>query len=137
MLFTVEQQKALFRRTVQKLCRLQTQFLPDLGGCQLVFSVGAVCPFVIVPAGRLGLAGDAFQRNAHLVADTDDALGFFIGVFVELAVFGALNEDAHFVVVDLAELIEIQAGDDAHLFIHVALGMQVFAEAGADVGQAA
>ena len=54
-----------------------------------------------------------------------------------MGVFRALDQDAHFVVVHLAELIQVQAGDDAHLFVHVALGVQVAAEAGADVGQAA
>ena len=37
----------------------------------------------------------------------------------------------------MAELIKVQAGHDAHLFVHVALGMQVFAEAFADIRQAA
>ena len=84
-----------------------------------------------------GAAGHALQRNAHFVADADDALRLFVGIFVELAVFAALNQDAHLVVVHLAELVQVQAGDDAHLFVHVALGVQVFAEAGADVGEAA
>ena len=87
--------------------------------------------------GCFGLAGDALQRNADLVTDADDALGLFVGVFVELGIFRALDQDAHLVVVHLAELIQVQAGDDAHLFVHVALGVQVAAEAGADVGQAA
>lgn len=137
MLFAVEHQIALLGCAVQKLRSLQTQFLAYLGCGQLLLPIGALRTLVIVPAGGFGLAGDALQGNAHFIADADDALGFFVGVFVQLAILGALNQDAHLVVVDLAEFIEIQAGDDAHLFVHVALGVQVFAEAGADVGQAA
>ena len=37
----------------------------------------------------------------------------------------------------MTELIQVQAGNDAHLLVHVALFMQIFAKAGADVGEAA
>jgi len=83
--------------------------------------------------GCFGLGGDALQRNANLVTDADDALRLFVGVFVKLGIFRALDQDANLVVVHLAELVQVQAGDDAHLFVHVALGVQVAAEAGADV----
>ena len=74
--------------------------------------------------GCFGLGGDALQRNANLVTDADDALRLFVGVFVKLGIFRALDQDANLVVVHLAELVQVQAGDDAHLFVHVALGVQ-------------
>jgi hypothetical protein len=37
----------------------------------------------------------------------------------------------------LAEFVQIQAGDDVDLFVHVALGTQVLAEAGANLGHLA
>jgi hypothetical protein len=137
VLFAIKYQKAQFRCSLQKLRRLQAQLLPNLGRRQLVACAGAICGLLVVLSGGFGGAADSLQWNTHLFTDADDALGFFVGVFVELAVFTALDQDAHLVVVHLAELIQVQTGDDAHLFIHVALGMQVFAEAGADVGEAA
>lgn len=62
---------------------------------------------------------------------------FLIGVAEQFAVVAAANEDAHFVVVDLAELVEVEAGDNGQLFVEIALGVQVLAEAGAHVGQLA
>lgn len=80
-------------------------------------------------------AGDPFQRDAHLFTDSDDPLCFGIGIAVELSVVRAQNQDAHLVVVYLAEFVEVQAGDDAHFLIEVALGMEVLAKAGADIGE--
>lgn len=81
------------------------------------------------------VACDALQRDAHLFAHPDNALGFIVGIAVQVAVFRTLDQYPHLVVIHLAELIEIQAGDDAHLFIEVALGMEVLAKAGADIGE--
>ena len=58
-------------------------------------------------AGRFGFNGHAFERDADFFADADDALGFLVGVFVQLAVLVAQDEDAHFVVVHLAELVQV------------------------------
>lgn len=80
-------------------------------------------------------AGDPFQRDAYLFTDSDDPLRFGIGIAVELSVVRAQNQDAHLVVVHLAEFVEVQAGDNAHLLIEVALGMEIFAKAGADIGE--
>ena len=81
------------------------------------------------------VACDALQRDAHLLAHPDNALGFIVGIAVQVAVFRTLDQYPHLVVIHLAELIEIQAGDDAHLFIEIAFGMQILAEAGANIGQ--
>lgn len=81
------------------------------------------------------VACDALQCDAHLLAHSDNALGFIVGIAIQVAVFRTLDQYPHLVVIHLAELIEVQAGDDAHLFIEVALGMEVLAKAGADIGE--
>ena len=63
----------------------------------------------VVPIAGIGFAGDTLQRNAYLVTYPDDSLGFFADVFVQLAVFGASNQNAHLVVIDLTKLIQVQA----------------------------
>ena len=88
---------------------------------------------MVVP--HLGQAGAPFQCDAHLFTDSDDPLRFGIGIAVELSVVRAQNQDAHLVVIYLAEFVEVQAGDNAYLLIEVALGMEVLAKAGADIGE--
>ncbi len=81
------------------------------------------------------VACDALQRDANLFANPDNPLGFIIGITVKVMIFRALDQYPHLVVIDLTELVEIEAGDNAHLFIEIALGMEVFAKAGADIGE--
>src|SRR5256885_10411020 len=64
-------------------------------------------------------------RSTNLIADADDALGLVVSVSVELRILGTFNQDAHLVIVHLAELVQVQARDDAHGLAKVALGMQV------------
>ena len=81
------------------------------------------------------VACDALQRDANLFANPDNPLGFIIGITVKVMIFRALDQYPHLVVIDLTELVEIEAGDNAHLLIEIALGMEVFAKAGADIGE--
>ncbi len=53
----------------------------------------------------VGLARHSLNRYSNLVADPNDPLRFLVGILVELAVCRALNQNAHLVVVDLAELV--------------------------------
>lgn len=113
--------------------------LGDFGGGEFFRAVAAGAGFVVGGIGAVAGGGgfvrsaDSFHADAHFVADADDALRLFVGVFVEFGIVLAANQDAHFVVVDLAELVEVQAGDDGVGLVQVALGVQVFAEAGADI----
>ena len=50
----------------------------------------------------------------------------------EFGVFRARDKDAHFIVVDLVEFVEIEARDDTEFLVEVAFGLEIFAEAGAD-----
>lgn len=96
------------------------------------FLITTIC--ACTGGNRLLLDGaDTLHADPYLIADADDALCLFVSVFVEFGVLIAADEDPHLVVIDLAELVQIQAGDDGALFIQIALGMQVFAEAGADI----
>ncbi len=114
--------------------------LGDAGGGEFLRAVAVGAGLVVGGVGAIAGGGgfvhgaDTFHADAHFITDADDALRFFVGVFVEFGVVLAADEDAHFVVVDLAELVEVQAGDDGVGLIQVALGMQVFAKAGADIG---
>lgn len=113
--------------------------LGDFGGGEFLRAVAAGAGFVVrsvgvVTGGRFFVCrAHAFHADAHFVADANDALRFFVGVFVEFGIVIAADEDAHFVVINLAELVEVQAGNDGVFFVQVALGMQVFAKAGAYV----
>lgn len=112
--------------------------LGDAGGGEFLRAVAVGAGFVVGGVGAVAGSGfvhgaDTLHADAHFIADADDALRFFVGVFVEFGVVLAADEDAHFVVVDLAELVEVQAGDDGVGLVQVALGMQVFAKAGADI----
>lgn len=112
--------------------------LGDAGGGEFLWAVAAGAGLVVGGVGAVAGSGfvhgaDTFHADAHFIADADDALRFFVGVFVEFGIVLAADEDAHFVVVDLAELVEVQAGDDGVGLVQVALGMQVFAKAGADI----
>lgn len=84
---------------------------------------------------RVTVACDALQRDAHLLAHPNNALGFIVGIAVQLTVIRPPDQHPHLVVVHLAEFVEVQAGDNAHLLIEVALGMEIFAKAGADIGE--
>lgn len=112
--------------------------LGDAGGGEFLRAVAVGAGLVVggvgaVAGGGLVHGADTFHADAHFIADADDALRFFVGVFVEFGIVLAADEDAHFVVVDLAELVEVQAGDDGVGLVQVALGVQVFAKAGADI----
>ena len=50
----------------------------------------------------------------------------------KFGVFLARNEDAHFVVVDLAKFVEIETGDHAEFLVEVAFGLEIPGEAGAN-----
>ena len=113
--------------------------LGDAGGGEFLRAVAVGAGFVVGGIGAVAGGGgfvrgaDTFHADAHFIADADDALRFFVGVFVEFGVVLAADEDSHFVVINLAELVEVQAGDDGVGLVQVALGMQVFAKAGADI----
>lgn len=122
----------------QPFARFHAVLLGDAGGGEFLRAVAVGAGFVVGGVGAVAGSGfvhgaDTFHADAHFIADADDALRFFVGVFVEFGVVLAADEDAHFVVVNLAELVQVQAGDDGVGLVQVALGMQVFAEAGADI----
>ena len=56
-------------------------------------------------------------------------MGFFVGG----GIVAADEQDAHFVIVYLAELVEVKAGNDARPFADVAFGVQIGAVAGTNV----
>lgn len=89
--------------------------------------IAVVCTFY----GRGGFSIEGDDMNATCTSSLLWML--LVCVFVEFGVVIAADEDAHLVVIDLAELVEVQAGDDGVFFVQVALGMQVFAKAGADI----
>lgn len=126
-------------RLGQPLAGFHAVLLGDAGCGEFLWAVAVGAGFVVggigavAGGGRFVRGADTFHADAHFVADADDALRFFVGVFVEFGIVLAADEDAHFVVIDLAELVEVQAGDDGVGLVQVALGMQVFAKAGADI----
>lgn len=123
----------------QPFAGFHAMLLGDAGGGEFLRAVAVGAGLVVggigavAGGGRFVRGADTFHADAHFIADADDALRFFVGVFVEFGIVLAANQDAHFVVVDLAELVEVQAGDDGIGLVQVALGVQVFTKAGADI----
>lgn len=121
----------------QPVGSFHSMLLGDLGSGEFLRAVAAGAGFAVRSVGVVTggwffvCRAHAFHADTHFVADANDALRFFVGVFVEFGVVIAADEDAHFVVIDLAELVEIQAGNDGVFFVQVAFGVQVFAKAGA------
>ena len=106
--------QSLYTSNQIKILRPQKPAFARFRGGQLAFRARRFCRPVVGAAGRFGFDGHAFERNANLFADADDALGFLVGGFIKLAVFVAQDKDAHFVVVHLAELVQglAKAGAD-------------------------
>lgn len=127
-------QQLSFHRLGQPFGGFHAVFLGDAGGGEFFGAAVGGSFRVGVIACRFGVCGlHALHADAYFIADADDALRFFVGVFVEFGIVFAADQDAHLVVVDLTELIEVQAGDDGIFFVQVALGVQVLAKARADV----
>lgn len=123
-----------FHRLGQPFGSFHAVFLGDAGGGEFFGAAVGAGFRVGVIACRFSVCGlHAFHADAHFVADADDALRLFVGVFVEFGIVLAADQDAHLVVVNLTELIEVQAGNDGVFFVQVALGVQVLAKAGADI----
>jgi hypothetical protein len=60
---------------------------------------------VFVLSCNFGRIRYTLQRDAHLIADADDALRFFVGIFIKLGLLRTSDENPHFIIVNLAKLI--------------------------------
>ena len=74
---------------------------------------------------------------ADLVADADEALCLFIGIPLTPVFLLAVEAHADRFVVHLTDVVQVHGGDDGVAFVHVALGVEVRAEARADEREAA
>jgi len=135
----LELQIGVGKQLVRQFVRLQAQLAGQFGGSELANRIGVILAGVVLTLLRTGVLRrcNTFHRDADFVTDANDPLRFLIGIAVQLGVLFATDQDTHFVVVDLAELVEVEAGDNAQFLVEIALGMQVFAEAGADIRQLA
>ncbi len=68
-----------------------------------------------------------------LSANAQQSPSFIIGLTVKNFVLRFGKGHAHFIVVHLAEVIQVHTSDDAVVFIEIAFGVQILAKAGFDM----
>ena len=100
---------------------------PSLGVCRVVR--------VFVSRGTLPTdfgSFDSCDRHTNLLAYPDDPLGFLKNRVVKIWLILAGYDYAHFVVVDLRELLEVHRSDQRFVFVQVAFRVKVLAKASPD-----